>query len=221
MGQPFTELSQGHVVGPQVAPCILQRSLTSLSWSRFVGAIARRILSVVLRGLDNTCMQIQLHTYNVVICFYNVLSICMNERVRSEAVVLFHHISLIYTLSWWYGRRKLRKWESRQFGYNLRYTYDTGLCANSLDEAERLIGKVNNIGKARLLKLNVKQTKLLKIGKMQELQWTMNKLRWSNISNISAHWNQVMAIVAKTPDPELEWPRKECSILYRSGKTEE
>ena len=29
----------------------------------------------------------------------------------------------------------------------------------------------------------------------------------------------LMAIVAKTPDPELEWPRKECSILYRSGKT--
>ena len=47
----------------------------------------------------------------------------------------------------------------------------------------------------------------------------MNKLRWLNISNISAHCNQLMAIVAKTPDPELEWPRKECSILYRSGKT--
>ena len=26
-----------------------------------------------------------------------------------------------------------------------------------------------------------------------------------------------MAIVAKTPDHELEWPRKECSILYLSG----
>ena len=34
-------------------------------------------------------------------------------------------------------------------------------------------------------------------------------------------WNQLTAIVVKTPDPELEWPRKECSILYRYGKTEE
>ena len=52
---------------------------------------------------------------------------------------------------------------------NLRYADDTALCANSQDEAERLIGKVNNIpvGKARLLKLNVKKNKLLKIGKTQ------------------------------------------------------
>ena len=35
------------------------------------------------------------------------------------------------------------------------------------EEAERLIGKVNIIGKSRLLKLNVKKTKLLIIGKMQ------------------------------------------------------
>ena len=50
---------------------------------------------------------------------------------------------------------------------NLRYSDDTALCANSQEEAERLIGKVNIIGKSRLLKLNVKKTKLLKIGKMQ------------------------------------------------------
>ncbi len=50
---------------------------------------------------------------------------------------------------------------------NLRYADDTALCANSQEEAERLIGKVNIIGKSRLLKLNVKKTKLLKIGKMQ------------------------------------------------------
>ena len=50
---------------------------------------------------------------------------------------------------------------------NLRYADDTALCANLQEEAERLIRIVNNIGKAKLLKLNVKKTKLLKIGKMQ------------------------------------------------------
>ena len=30
-----------------------------------------------------------------------------------------------------------------------------------------------------------------------------------------------MAVVTNTPDPELEWSRKECLILYRSGKAEE
>ena len=50
---------------------------------------------------------------------------------------------------------------------NLRYPYDTPLCANSQEEAERLTEKVDTIGQARLLKLNVKKTKLLKIGKMQ------------------------------------------------------
>ena len=50
---------------------------------------------------------------------------------------------------------------------NLRYTDDTALCANSQEEAERLIGKVNIIGKSWLLKLNVDKTKLLKIGNMQ------------------------------------------------------
>ena len=43
--------------------------------------------------------------------------------------------------------------------YNLlRRAYDTALCAESQEQAERLIGKVNNRGKARLLKLNVKNT---------------------------------------------------------------
>ena len=51
--------------------------------------------------------------------------------------------------------------------YNLRYADDAALCAKSLEEADILIGKVNNIGKARLLTLNVKKTKLLKVGKMQ------------------------------------------------------
>ena len=50
---------------------------------------------------------------------------------------------------------------------NLRYADDTAICVNSQEESERLIGKVNTIGKARLLKLNVKKTKLLKLGKIQ------------------------------------------------------
>ena len=74
---------------------------------------------------------------------------------------------------------------------NLRYADDTALCANSQEEAERLIGKVNIIGKSRLLKLNVKKTKLLikldRCSAMQEFQWVMKKLRWLNISNILAH----------------------------------
>ena len=37
---------------------------------------------------------------------------------------------------------------------NLRYAGDTAFCANSQEEAERLPGKVNIIGKARLLKIN-------------------------------------------------------------------
>ena len=40
---------------------------------------------------------------------------------------------------------------------NLRYADDTALCANSQEEAKRIIGKVNIIGKSRLLKLNVKR----------------------------------------------------------------
>ena len=52
-------------------------------------------------------------------------------------------------------------------GSNLRHADDTAHCATSQEEAERLIGKVNNIVKAGLLKLNVKQAKLLKSGKIQ------------------------------------------------------
>ena len=57
-------------------------------------------------------------------------------------------------------------------GSNLRHADDTAFCAKSQEEAESLIGKVINIVKARLLKLNVKQTKLLKMvgySPMQEL----------------------------------------------------
>ncbi len=55
----------------------------------------------------------------------------------------------------------------RKLVSNLRYADDAALCAKSLEEADILIGKVNNIGKAGLLQLNVKKTKFLKIGKMQ------------------------------------------------------
>ena len=49
----------------------------------------------------------------------------------------------------------------------MRDADDNAMCVESQEEVERLIGKVNNIVKARLLKLNVKQTKFLKIGKIQ------------------------------------------------------
>ena len=51
--------------------------------------------------------------------------------------------------------------------YNLRYTDDTALCAESRGQAETLIGKVNNIGKARIPNYKKITTKLLKIGKIQ------------------------------------------------------
>ena len=66
-------------------------------------------------------------------------------------------------------------------GSNLTLPDDTALCAQSQEEAERLIGKVNNIANARLLKLNVKQTQLLKIGKIQSYAGVM----MMNISNNS------------------------------------
>ena len=80
---------------------------------------------------------------------------------------------------------------------NLRYADDTALCANSQDEAERLIGKVNNIGKARLLKLNVKRPNFFfenweyAVRCRSYSTWTMNKLRgggcWSK--NYFAHFS--------------------------------
>ena len=50
---------------------------------------------------------------------------------------------------------------------NLRYADDTALCAQTQEEAEQLLTKVNDAGKERLLKLNVKKTKLLKVGNTQ------------------------------------------------------
>ena len=100
---------------------------------------------------------------------------------------------------------------------NLRYADDIALCANSQEEAERLIGKVNTIGKARLLKLNVKKNKLLKIGKMQSDAGV--KVDTEPIEVVE-HFKYLGSLksadgnCSKTPDPELEWPKKECSILY-------
>ena len=52
--------------------------------------------------------------------------------------------------------------------YRIYRTADNiALRAYSQEEAERLIGKLKNIVKPILLKLNVKQTKLLKIWKIQ------------------------------------------------------
>ncbi len=52
-------------------------------------------------------------------------------------------------------------------GSNKRHADDIVCCAESPEDSESLIGKVNNIVNARLLELNVKQTKLLKSGKIQ------------------------------------------------------
>ena len=50
---------------------------------------------------------------------------------------------------------------------NLRYAEDTALCAHSQEEAEQLLTKVNEAGRERLIKLNGKKTKLLKVGNTQ------------------------------------------------------
>ena len=107
---------------------------------------------------------------------------------------------------------------------NLRYADDTALCANSQEDTERLIGKVNTIGKAKLLKLNVKKANLLKIRKMQSDAGATVE---NEPIKVVEHFKYLGSLksadgnCSKTPDPELERPRKECSILYRSGKTEE
>ena len=90
------------------------------------------------------------------------------ERGVRQGCIISPHLFNLYTES------VIREAEIEEIGIkigwklvsNLRYAHDTALCANSREEAETLIGKVN-FGKARLLKLNVTNTKLLKIGKMQ------------------------------------------------------
>ena len=46
---------------------------------------------------------------------------------------------------------------------NLCYADDTALCDNNHQEPDELINRVNDVGTRRLLKLNVKKTKLLLI----------------------------------------------------------
>ena len=53
-------------------------------------------------------------------------------------------------------------------GSNLRHADNTALCAELQEEAERLIGKVNNMySKSKTTEIVVKQTKFPKSGKMQ------------------------------------------------------
>ena len=51
---------------------------------------------------------------------------------------------------------------------NLCYADDTALCANIHYEADELINQVNDAGTRRLLKLNVKKTKLLGINDSED-----------------------------------------------------
>ena len=83
-----------------------------------------------------------------------------------------------------------------------------------------IIGKVNIVGKARLgpTKLNVKRTKLLKVGKLH-LQSDAGVTVDDEHIEVVEHFKYLGSlkladenIVAKSPDPELEWPRKECSM---------
>ena len=91
------------------------------------------------------------------------------ERGVRKGCILSPHLFNLYTESV-IGEEEIEEMGIKLGGKlvsNLRYTDDSARCTNSQEEAERLIGKVNIIGKSRLLKINVKKTKLLKIWNMQ------------------------------------------------------
>ena len=52
--------------------------------------------------------------------------------------------------------------------FNLGYADDTALCTNNHHEADELINWVNDAGTWRLLKLNVKKTKLFVINDSED-----------------------------------------------------
>ena len=92
----------------------------------------------------------------------------IDKGVR-QGCILAPHLFSLYTES------VMREAEIEELGVriggklisNLRYADDTALCAQTQEEAEQLLTKVNDAGKERLLKLNVKKTKLLKVGNTQ------------------------------------------------------
>ena len=51
---------------------------------------------------------------------------------------------------------------------NLRYANDTAVLANSERDIDELVERVNEAGKTKLLNLNVKKTKLMRINKRDE-----------------------------------------------------
>ena len=84
----------------------------------------------------------------------------------------------------------------------------------SQEEAERLIGL-----KARLLKLNVKQTKRLKIGKIQSDAGVIEDDKQMEVEHFK-YLGSLKSADGNCSRHQLEWPRK-CSIYHRSGETEE
>ena len=90
----------------------------------------------------------------------------INDWKRSEAG--FHSSTTSLQVNFYTA--KIEEIWIKKLGSNLRHADDTALCAESQEQAERPIGKVSNIVKARLLKLNVKQTKPLKIGRYSPMQ---------------------------------------------------
>ena len=83
-----------------------------------------------------------------------------------QGCILSPHLFSVYT------EQVMRDADTEQQGIkvggrkisNLRYADDTALCAESHQEASRLINMINDVGEEKSLKLNVKKTKTIYIG---------------------------------------------------------
>ena len=119
----------------------------------------------------------------------------------------------------------MRNWESRQVE---SWFIILGMQITSRFEQshniihKRLIGRVKNIRKARLLKLNVEKTKLRKVVKIQfdagvtaddEQIEVVELFKYlSSLKSADSNCNN------DVPDPELEWPSKDRMLERRRHK---
>ena len=84
-----------------------------------------------------------------------------------QGCILSPHLFSLYTESVMQEIEELGVRIGGKLISNLRYADDTAPCTHSQEEAEQLLTKVNDAGRETLLELNVKKTKLLKVGNTQ------------------------------------------------------